>query len=315
MNIQEAYKILESSENISDDDLKKKWKSLAKKYHPDINKENPDKFKQINSAYQQIQDYRKNPPQQGMPFNMADIFQGFSGFRQDQGPPPRNVSHITIDQNISFEESILGTEKEIEIDRDVKCDECNGQTFKQKKNNCTHCDGFGHSSVQRGNMIMNTLCSQCHGQSTKEECLKCNKKGFSKSKTKMKVKIPAGVSDKNIIQLQGAGHYSHSSIFGDAHSNILMTINVKNDTQLKLDGADVICNLNISLLEALEGCSKTVPSIKGDQNIEVPADSRNKEEIILKNLGVNLQGNERVILDVSYPKNKEKLISILKEGN
>ncbi len=317
MKLQEAFKILGVSPSISDDDLKKKWRSLAKEFHPDVNKDHPDKLKQINEAYQFIKNHKENPVVEN-PFDINDImsnFQGFSGFRQQQGPPPRRVEHIHIEQEISFEESVLGVEREIEVDRELKCETCNGQGFKLKKNDCRQCDGFGHSSRRQGNVVYNTLCSQCKGQSTKEECLKCNKKTYINTKSKMKVKIPAGVCDTNIIQLQGAGHYANHSIFGDAHSNILINIKVKNDTKLKLDGNDVIYSLDISLLEALEGCSKTVPSIKGEQNIEVPPSSKNSDEVIIKNLGVNLEGNERVILNVNYPENKEKLISVLKEVN
>jgi molecular chaperone DnaJ len=315
MKLEEAYNILGVSEGISEDDLKKKWKSLAKKFHPDVNKDHPDKFKQINEAYQFIKNYKENPPQQGNPFDFSDMFQGFTNFRQNKGPAPRKVDHIFIEQEITFEESVVGAEKEISVKRETKCNACNGQGFKQKKNNCLHCDGFGHTTIKQGNVTFNTNCSQCRGQSTKEDCLECNTKTYVTSDSKMKVKIPAGVLDKNVIQLQGAGHYAHNSIFGDAYSNILMTISVKNDSELKLDGNDVIYNLNITLLEALQGCSKTVPSIKGVQEIQIPAGSRNKEEIILKNLGVSLKGNERIVLEVNYPENKEKLISVLKEGN
>eukprot|EP00697_Spironema_sp_BW2_P008859 gnl/Spiro4/23584_TR11653_c1_g1_i1.p3 gnl/Spiro4/23584_TR11653_c1_g1~~gnl/Spiro4/23584_TR11653_c1_g1_i1.p3 ORF type:complete len:316 (-),score=-30.03 gnl/Spiro4/23584_TR11653_c1_g1_i1:3441-4388(-) len=315
MNIQEAYNLLGVSEDISDDDLKKKWRTLAKEFHPDVYKEDPNKLKKINEAYQFIKNHRENPPQQGMPFDFGDMFQGFTNFRQNRGPAPRKVDHILIDQEVTFEESVFGTEKEISVKRETKCNACDGQGFRPKKNNCLHCDGFGHATLKQGNVTFNTNCSQCRGQSTKEDCIECNKKTYVISNSKMKVKIPAGVLDKNVIQLQGAGHFAHHSIFGDAYSNILMTINVKNDTELKLEENDVIYNLKITLLEALQGCSKTVPSIKGNQEIEVPAGSRNKEEIVLKNLGVGLRGDERIILEVSYPEDKEKLISILKEGN
>lgn len=315
MKIQEAYKILESPSSISEEDLKKKYKDLAKKYHPDIYKDNPNKFKQINEAYQFIKNYKENPPPQESPFDFSDVFQGFAGFRQNRTPSPRRVNHIFVDQEISFEDSILGVEKEIEIERDIKCDDCNGEGFRKKRSDCVHCGGRGSSTIKQGNITFNNICQHCRGQATKEECLKCNKKSYVTSKTKLKVKIPAGVEDKNVIQLQGAGNFSHSSIFGDAYSNTLINITVKNETKLKLDNKDVVFNLNISLLEALEGCIKTVPSIKGEQNIKIPPSSRNKEEITLKNLGVPPSGNERVILNVTYPENKEKLISALKEGN
>lgn len=327
MNIKECYDLLEVSPNISDDDLKKKYKELAKTYHPDIYKENPDKFKEINAAYQAVEEHRKNPFQRAnisdetdfpFEFNINDVFSnfhGFSGHKGQQQNPARKVNDISTNIEITFEESVLGVEKEIEVDREVKCDICSGKGIIITKNNCNHCDGFGHSTSKQGHMTFSTICGYCRGQNTgKEDCKNCNKKTFIPTKTTMKVKIPAGVQDTNIIQLRGAGHFAQSSMFGDAYSNIMINVGVKNETPLYLNGNDVMYNLNISLLEALEGCSKTVPSIKGDETIEISSGSKNKDEIILPNLGVKLLGNEVVILNISYPENKEKLIGFLKEG-
>lgn len=321
MNINDCYKTLECSSDISDDDLKKKYKELAKRYHPDIYKENPDKFKEINSAYQAIQDHKKNPfgrvnstDESDFPFNINDIFSnfhGFSGFRQ-QGPQ-RKISHIQMEIELSFKESIFGVEKEIEFDRETKCDKCNGQGFTQKKNGCTHCDGFGQSVMRQGNSIFSSQCGYCRGKGSKEDCSGCGKKTFIKTRAKMKVNIPPGIRDKNIVQLQGAGHFSHASMIGEAYSNVLLTINVKNDTELTLEENDVIYKLNISLLEALKGCSKVIPTINGEETINIPSASRNKEEIIINGLGVKSVGNQRIILDVEYPENLEKIISSLEE--
>lgn len=327
MNIQEHYKTMGVSSDISDEDLKKKHKELVKKYHPDVCKDHPNKLKEINSAYQAIQDYRKNPN----PFKRANInesdfsgfssfdlddvfsgFSGFGGFHQSQGPK-RKVENIFSNIKISFEESVLGTEKEIELNRKIKCNTCDGKGFSLKHNGCDHCNGFGRTTTQRGNMAFTSTCNKCRGKMNSQNCNDCNSEGCVSTKSKLKVKVPAGVSDKAILNLNGAGHFAHSSMFGDSYSSVLVTINVENNTKLKLNGNDVIYNLDISLLEALEGCEKTVPSIKGEKNIKIPQCSKNKDEIKIKKLGVKLIGDEVVVLNVLYPENKEKLISALKE--
>ena len=315
MDINEAYSILEIDSNISDQDLKNKFKTLAKIWHPDVNKQAncEEKFKQINSAYQTIQDYRKNPPQESFSFN--DIFSRF-GFSQQQGSrkQSRQVQHISLTQEISFRESVLGLEKEIEIDRDIKCEDCDGDGTIKKKNDCQLCDGFGRASVNQGNFRFESPC-QCQGRGViEEECQKCSRAGFLRGKSKLKVRIPPGIEDQNTIQLRGAGHYAGQSTFGDMYSNLLMGIRVKNDTELKLSGRDVVFSLKLLLLEALEGCSKSVPTINGNMDITIPTRSRHLEEVVLKNLGVGEAGNQRVILDVLYPEDQNKLIQVLKEG-
>lgn len=324
MNKTEAYKILESSPGTSEEDLKKKYRDLVKKYHPDVYKDDPNKLKTINEAYDVIKNGDKRPGFTRTNINADSIppevydeifsnFAGFSGFRQTKSSPSRNASNIFTETEVSFEESVLGTSKEIEIDREIKCAACGGEGFKAKKNNCTHCDGFGRSVTQGNGVYFATNCAFCIGQSTKEECTACEKKTFTKTKTKLKVQIPAGVSEDNTINLQGAGNYAHSSIFGDVYSNVLIRIKVKNETDLTLEGRDVKYVLELSLLESLTGCSKTVPTIQGETEISVPPGTRNNEEIVIPSLGVGKAGNQRVIFDVRYPDNKEKLISALEE--
>ena len=325
MNINEAYKMLEVDSSISDDDLKKKYKTLARKYHPDIFKEDPDKFKNINAAFQAVEAHRKNPTSfrradvqdnSDFPFEfkMEDIFSNFQGFNGfGQKARSRNPSNVDLHETISFKDSVLGVEKEINYKREVKCDGCNGLGFIRQKNNCNHCDGFGTISHRSGNMISNSSCGYCRGNNSKKDCVTCDKKSFIVKDVEMTVRIPAGIRDGNAIQLGGAGHFAQTSMLGDSYSNVIISLTVKNETKMVMDDVgNVVFNLHLSLLEAIKGCSKVIETIDGDKEIEIPKKSRNKDEIILDGLGVNRQGNERVILDVFYPEDVENVINALK---
>jgi molecular chaperone DnaJ len=177
MTPQEAYKILDVSQDISDDDLKKKWKNLAKDYHPDLYKEDPNKFKQINEAYQLVKDYRANPNKyqpnmQGgfwntvvdlgdIFFNNGGDFFNNGGDDEDRLPPPK---HIKITVEISFQESVLGCTKEVAYDRNLKCTLCQGSGGKKLGNGCDQCDGFGRKTINNKGMIFQTSCAKCFGK-------------------------------------------------------------------------------------------------------------------------------------------------------
>lgn len=336
MDIKQAYEILNVSPDISDDELKKIHKEAVKKYHPDLYKDDPDKLKHINSAYQFIKDYRENPPgpfgrqyttaEDDLPFdfgNFQDIFSNFNGFHgfKNNNHKTRNVSHINLNTEISFKDSVLGIEKEISVEREVKCSDCNGNGIKKIKNTCTNCDGFGKISKKQGNTTFISTCNVCRGAGpTSENCNICNGKTYIKQNTNLKVQIPPGVKDGNTIQLRGAGHFAGNGIMGENYSNIYLNIKVNNNTNLSIDdlGSDVLFPLNISLLEALEGANKIVPTINGDKEVKIPPKSKNKDEVILYGLGVKNylhQGNQRILINVMYPENQEsinKIIELLK---
>lgn len=321
MKIHEAYTILEVEASISDEELKSHYKKLAKKYHPDIHKEDPEKFKSINSAFQAVEAHRKNPrrspfmdDESDLPFNMNDIFSGgfggFGGFRQ-QGTPFRNPKPINLTETISFRESVLGVSKEVQYKREVKCGDCNGIGFSKQKNNCAHCDGFGQIIKNMGNMISHSTCGYCRGKVVQNDCETCKKKTFVANDTKINVQIPPGIQNNNTIQLGGMGNFAAPSVFGDQYSSLLINVRVENNTTLSLDGMDVICPIQISLLDALRGMKKMVPSIDGETVIDIPAKSRHKEEVIMDRLGVNREGRQRVILDIVYPEDTSEIVNML----
>lgn len=319
MNIQEAYNTLEVQDSISDDDLKKEYKKLAMKYHPDKYKEDPNKFKIINEAYQLITDYRQNPnkyAQRTNPFsgrggfniNLNDILNGFrSGHRNEITANP-----ISLNTRISFKESILGVEKDISYKKNIKCDDCNGNGKEPIPNGCTNCNGFGRVVQQSGNMHFTSSCNKCHGRNVKfKNCDKCNAKGTKEVDVDVKINIPPG--NPATLRIQGAGNFAGSGPFGDAYTDVYLNVNVDKDQDLILEGADVMLNLKLSLIDALTGCKKEVRTIYDTREINIPAKSKNKEEVIIQGCGVKQAGgNQRVILDIEYPNDVDGLVEYLK---
>lgn len=320
MNLQEAYTILGCDESTSDDDLRKKFKRLAKTKHPDINKETNAEmeFKKLNAAYQTIDTHRKNPQPQGFPFevNIQDFFSNFTGgfpggFGRVPQSKPRQVSNIQINETVSFKESVTGTERDISYQREVKCDACDGIGSIQKKNNCTHCGGTGTKQIRSGSAIFSTQCPACKGVGSEENCVSCNRASFINKEISITVQIPPGVQSGNTMQLSGAGHFIQTSLFGDNYSSVLINLTVEKDNDLTIDGDSVVYNLDLTLLEAIKGAKKSVPTIDGFKEIDVPSLSRHKEEVILPNLGLQRKGNQRVILNVSYPDDTKSIIEKL----
>lgn len=323
MDLKEACDIIGLDKTASEEDLKIKYKQLAKQYHPDLYKEDPNKFKTINEAYQLIQDYKKNPnkydasrsgfnPFGGSPFpgvRLEDLFQQQEQQIHHQHPP------IQINTSISFKDSILGVDKEISYKRYTKCNTCDGKGGQLQSNGCKTCNGFGRI-VSGGNGMMYTKsCNKCYGRNIKmNPCAPCNSKGATEVDTNNTIHIPPGVVDKNVLRLTNAGSFIGSNMFGgDAHADVFVFISVQPQDLFKLEGKDVIYNINISLLEAIEGCSKNVKTILDDKSIQIPPKSKNKDEVHIPGYGVkSSNGIQRVILNVDYPENTDALIELLK---
>jgi len=327
MKIDEAFDILEVAKTATEDELRTKYKELAFKYHPDKYKEDPNKLTQINSAYQLITDYKKNPakyeqhasfPGNGFQYqhvNFNDIFSQFgdqfpgsSNQRQNYPPPQLHVK-------LTFNQSVLGEEKQIKYERYIKCDPCGGAGLERIGNGCDACDGFGRSVSSNNGMMFAKTCTKCYGKNVKKnQCNKCKGKSVLNSEVAGSVSIPPGVSNGTALRLQGAGHFVGGGMFGDAYGDVIVNISVEKDDELQLNGDDVISYMKISLLNALIGCNKDTKTIHGIKSITIPPMSKNKEEIRIDTCGVkNTKGVQRVILDVSYPENIDKLINFLKK--
>lgn len=322
-NIQEAYKMLGVSEDISDDELKIKYKELARKFHPDIFKDDPDKFKKINESYQLVQDYRQNPnkytskPPVGFWNNVVDLGSIFfnGNFSQDEDEH-LNRKPIKIDIRITFHEAVQGCSKEISYNRNIKCSTCKGEGYKSIGNNCDKCDGFGRTTSRHGNAIFQSACIKCRGKGIKrEDCQTCyNKKTVSDARTG-NINIPAGSQDQDVLRLADAGNYIGRHMFGDAHSDVHIYLIVEKYKNFSLQEQNVVSELTISLVEALEGCSKEIETVYGIKEINILPKSKHSDQIKISECGVkDTDGLHIVKLNVEYPEHVTQLIEVMKNG-
>lgn len=315
MNHQEAYKLLELEQNTTDKDaINAAFRKMAKKYHPDRNKDDPNaenKFKEINTAYQLL----SNPvPQQQNPFgnsggfnvDLGDIFEqtfgrgGFNPFQNVRQSAPQSVAETRI----SFADSVLGVEKELEIDQNIACKNCNGIGAIKEATDCTNCQGKGHkqANFSRGNVQFVESCQKCMGTGKNHTpCNVCNQKGFSTNKANLKIRIPGGVHNENVLRIPGS----------------LIKINVESDPDMFLnEEGNVVSNIEISLLDALRGISKPVRTVKGEMSLKIPPNIKNGNSVQVLGYGVQGQGSHIFNIRVNYPEDHgviQELIKVLED--
>jgi molecular chaperone DnaJ len=321
MKLQKAYEILGLSNTATPEEAKKKFRELSKIYHPDVNK-NPDaekKFKEINEAYQCVstgkgtdpEDLRPNPFDPRSPFGSPFG----SPFHININPFGREIEieavPISLGTRISFKDSILGCKQELKYRRQGKCYNCNGQGQVKQNSGCQKCGGRGVITAKKGNMIFSQTCDQCFGRSPVFPCSACSSTGVTESDVSVNVTIPGGISDGNMLRLGGMGNYSGSFMNMDQFTDVFLKISVEPEPGMSLVGKDVVSSIDVTLLEALRGCKRKVKTVLGDHKIEVKPLSKNKDEVVIPNMGVERIGNHRIILNIKYPKNINKLIDVL----
>lgn len=311
MNIRDAYKILELTDDATKEEANEAFRRLSKLYHPD-NKKTGDaqKFKEINEANQKIQNPEPEPQSfggGGFPFGGFD-FSGF-GF----GGPPRHFKtrpNVQIGVTVNFNDSVLGCDREIEYDRHEACKECSGDGFEVLTDSCDSCKGNGRTTIKKNNMVFMTTCGICGGLGKKtQECKSCSGEGTKEVNKKINIKLPGGLINNSKIRLAGGGHFMQDGFYSDAFINV----KVIPDKDMTLDGNDVVSRLELSLLEALKGTKKKVRTVKGELTLKVKPKVRNGEKISASGYGAN-GGNHIFILDVQYPEDVSKLINVLDES-
>lgn len=307
MNIKEARAILNISESTTTEEAKKKYRDAAKKHHPDIDKSPgaEDKFKQINEAYQ-IVSSGKGTDKEPLQWQRQSGFNPFGNQHQVQ-----MAQNIDLYCTISFKEAILGCKKELKFNRNIKCKDCNGQGEITLNNGCKKCGGRGQIIGKNGNMVFAQTCDSCFGRSDTKSCTTCKNNGYVDSQASIEVNIIPGRQNGDILRLAGMGHYFGGFGPFEQNTDAHLHITVIPEKDLLLHGNNVVTNLSLSLLDAIKGCKKTVKTIDGTQEIDVKPLSKNKEEVIIPKLGVNREGNQRVILEVQYPEDISSLVVAL----
>jgi molecular chaperone DnaJ len=339
MSQRDYYEILNISKSASQDEIKSAFRNLARKYHPDVSQE-PDaeeKFKEINEAYAILSDDQKRAAYDrfghagvngmgGAPdftnVDLSDIFGdlfesfGFGGFGRSGGRrmrnTPRRGEDLQYSAVLTFEESIFGVEKEIQVTRDETCETCNGSRAEPgtSPERCNTCNGTGEIRQTRqslfGAMVQVTTCPTCRGagETISTPCHTCSGRGLERKIVRKVVPIPAGVDNGNQIRLSGEGQ---PGINGGPNGNLYILIKVKNHKYFRRKDQDILLDLNINIAQATLGAEVEVPTVDGPDKIRIPAGTQPGKVITMRGKGVpflrgNGRGNQLVMVNVDIPR-------------
>jgi molecular chaperone DnaJ len=345
------YEILGVSKNATKEEIKKAYRKLSKKYHPDVNKE-PDaaeKFKEIKEAYEVLSDDQKRAHYDQ--FGHADPNQGFGGFRSDdfdlggfsgfggfedifntffgggrrRNPnAPRAGADLQYTMTLTFEEAAFGKETDIEIPSEETCHTCHGTGAKPgtKPETCPHCHGAGQISTEQstpfGRIVNRRTCPYCGGtgQYIKEKCTTCGGTGRVKRRKKIHVKIPAGIDDGQQLRVAGQGE---PGINGGPPGDLYIVFRVEPHEFFERDGDDIYCEVPLTFAQAALGDEIEVPTLHGKVKLKIPAGTQTGTRFRLKGKGVpNVRGygygDQHVIVRVVTPtKLTEKQKQLLRE--
>lgn len=314
------YEVLGVNKSASKDDIKKAYRKLSKKYHPDINKEADaaEKFKEVKEAYEVLSDDQKRAqydrfghqdPNQGFGgfggsdfgggFGFEDIFETFFGggsSRRRDPNAPRQGADLQYTMTLSFEEAAFGKETTIEIPKEETCSTCTGSGAKPgtKPETCSYCHGTGQLSQEQntafGRIVNRRVCHHCSGtgQIIKEKCSTCGGTGKVKKRKKIEVKIPAGIDDGQQLRVSGQGE---PGVNGGPAGDLYIVFRVQRHEFFERDGDDIYCEMPITFVQASLGDEVEVPTLHGRVKLKIPAGTQTGTRFRLKGKGVpNVRG-------------------------
>lgn len=349
MTKRDYYEVLGVSRDATKDEIKRAYRKLSKKYHPDINQDPgaEDKFKEISEAYEVLSDDTKRaqydqfghagPGQDfggfggfgdsgfGGGFGFEDIFDTFFGGGRRRNPnAPRKGADIEYTMTISFEEAAFGKEAEIEIPRDEECSTCHGSGAKPgtRPEECPYCHGSGQITSEQntpfGRIVNRRTCTHCQGtgQIIKEKCSTCRGTGKVKKRKKINVKIPAGIDSGHQLRVAGQGE---PGINGGPNGDLYIVFYVKEHEFFERDGDDIYCEVPISFVQAALGDEIEVPTLYGKVKLKIPAGTQSHTKFRLRGKGIkNVHGagtgDQHVIIKIVTPtKLTEKQKQLLRE--
>ena len=320
MNKRDYYEVLGVERGSSEAEIKKAYRKLALKYHPDRNQEDPkaeEKFKEINEAYEVLSDAQKRATydqfghsafdQAGAagggfsgfggfggfsdPFDIFESFFGgaFSGGRQRSGP--QVGSDLRLDLEITLEEAFSGVEKEVEIPRIEDCPQCQGTGAAPgtTRITCTSCQGTGQVRT-----IQNTIlgrfqtvraCSQCNGEGTVVEkpCPECRGQGKVRQVRKLKIRIPAGMDNESRLRMGGEGE---AGMRGGPPGDLYVFVYIKPHKVFRRQRDDLSCEIAINMVQAALGTSTEVPTLDGKAILKIPEGTQTGSVFRLRGKGM-----------------------------
>lgn len=327
---QDYYSVLGVERNADDATIKKAYRKLAMKYHPDRNpddKEAEEKFKEIGEAYEVLSDADKRAAYDRMGHEAfknggmngaggggfggftdpMDIFAqmfgggfggfgGFGGGARRQANPRRPGSDLRYDLDLTLEEAARGCEKTLEIERMVPCDKCGATGSKDGASGfkqCPTCHGTGVVTRQSGFFVQQSTCPSCHGagQTISNPCSHCHGEGRVHKDVKITLHVPAGVDTGTKLRSTGNGD---AGVHGGETGDLYVFIEVAPHDIFTREGADLLCTMPVSFADAALGCVLTAPTLDGPAKLKIPAGTQSGTIFRMRSQGVpTLKGGGR----------------------
>ncbi len=335
MTERDYYEVLDVPRDASPDDLKSAFRRLARQYHPDVNK-SPDaeeKFKEINEAYAVLSDADKRAAYDRFGHagvrgaggasdftvdfsDFADIFGDLFGFGFGRGAArsrnaPRRGEDLHYRLELTFEEAVFGIEKEIEVTRDEVCSTCKGDGAEPGTSpvRCSTCNGNGEVRQVRqtilGSMVQVSTCPACRGQgeTISSPCHACQGRGLQRRVRSRVVSVPAGVDSGTQIRLAGEGQPGAN---GGPNGNLYISIHVRAHKFFRRRDYDILLDLNINIAQATLGALVTIPTVDGDEELDIPPGTQPGKILRMRAKGVpklrgSGRGDQLVIINVDVP--------------
>ena len=327
-NKRDYYEVLGVDKSASADDIKKAYRKLAMKYHPDRNpgdKSAEEKFKEVGEAYEVLSDADKrsrydsygfagvdpnfNPNAGGgfgggfggAGFDFGDIFGDFFGggasSRSASQNAPRRGENVMARLELTFEEAAFGCEKEVSAPRIENCPTCHGTGSADGKiETCSRCHGTGQEQVVQSFMGMRmqtaTTCSQCGGRGKiiKTPCSTCKGKGKVRKNNRVKVTVPAGIDNGQTLRVRSEGCVGAN---GGPNGDLLVEVRVKAHETFVRDGYDIRCAVPISFTQAALGAEIQVPTLEGNVPYTIPEGTQTGKEFVIRDKGIPELNNSR----------------------